>query len=592
MNVEITPAMLATLEKLVQQHRDDTPADQEALCVKVGQDEPEIGVKLREMFKAAKLTDLSAVKPALPATEPEVVKAVPVASWRRHQKPKPEALFISPALQPSIELAPTTPNPEPSPKPIPEVAPATNVEEPAKPQPKDAVSLSKLLTSLGAQKREELFKTLIADKALTTTQPLAFQHSKSPTGIPASLENAATAINKLDIDCRYDVFHDRIIVKGHECGINGDALENLENVTLKVRQAVLTRFGFDPSATFTFDALKLRCLDRVFDPVRDYLDTLKWDGKARLDDWLIDYCGAKDTELNKAIGRKMLVAGVRRVRNPGCKFDYIVVLESRDQGIGKSTVLKILAGEENFSDAEIIGLDKREQQEAIQGVWIYEVAELDGLHKSDITKVKLFASKTVDSARPAYARSRVDRPRRGIFVATTNEDTYLRDTTGNRRFWPVRLHGIIASLDGKMMIDLAGVERDRDQLWAEASIVEATGEPLVIPEALWLEVAQQQQVRMELDPWMDVLACRLMMLKGKVDGSYCQAADNDGNPEWRVATDWLLTVVLGLPKERQYHNHTKRLASIMRQLGWEKPETVIRIGKEVKRGFTKPIEAS
>ena len=92
--------------------------------------------------------------------------------------------------------------------------------------------------------------------------------------------------------------------------------------------------------------------------------------------------------------------------------------------------------------------------------------------------MKLFASKTVDAARPAYGRNRVDRPRRCIFVATTNEDTYLRDTTGNRRFWPVRLQGVIPSADGKKMIDLAGIERDRDQLWAEAVAIEATGEPL------------------------------------------------------------------------------------------------------------------
>jgi predicted P-loop ATPase len=120
----------------------------------------------------------------------------------------------------------------------------------------------------------------------------------------------------------------------------------------------------------------------------------------------------------------MLIAAVRRVRSPGCKFDYIVVLEG-SQGVGKSSLLKILAGEDNFSDNEVLGLDKREQQEAIQGVWIYEIAELEGLGRSDVTKVKLFASKTVDSARPAYARSRVDRPRQGIFVATTNEETYL-----------------------------------------------------------------------------------------------------------------------------------------------------------------------
>src|SRR5262249_113855 len=153
---------------------------------------------------------------------------------------------------------------------------------------------------------------------------------------------------------------------------------------------------------YTFDALRLLCLDRVFDPVLDYLSGLQWDGKARLDDWLIDYCGAENTPLNRAIGRKMLVAGVRRVRNPGCKFGYIVVVEREKQGIGKSSELKILAGgNKNFSDAEIIGLDKRDQQESIQGIWIYEIGELEGMARSDVRHMKLFASKTVDAARPA-----------------------------------------------------------------------------------------------------------------------------------------------------------------------------------------------
>jgi predicted P-loop ATPase len=106
-------------------------------------------------------------------------------------------------------------------------------------------------------------------------------------------------------------------------------------------------------------------LNHVFDPVRDYLDGLRWDGVSRVDRWLIDYCGAEDTPLNRAFGRKVLMAGVRRVRQPGCKFDYILTLEG-DQGIGKSTMLRILAGgEENFTDSEILGLDKQEQQEAI-----------------------------------------------------------------------------------------------------------------------------------------------------------------------------------------------------------------------------------
>ena len=424
-------------------------------------------------------------------------------------------------------------------------------------------------------------------KAIATTAkvaPLSFQHSKNPAGIPASFENAIRAIDRLGAECRYDVFHDRIIVKGHECGVRGDAHENLENITLKVRQAVPDRFGFDPSPSFTLDALRLRCLDHIFDPVRDYLDGLRWDGVRRIDTWLVKYCRAADTALNRAIGRKMLIAAVRRVKEPGCKFDYIVVLEG-DQGIGKSSVLK--AGEDNFSDNEILGLQKREQQEAIQGVWIYEVAELEGLGKSEVTRVKLFASKTFDSARPAYGRTRVDRPRRCIFVATTNDNTYLRDTTGNRRFWPVCV--------GR--IDLAGAKRDRDQLWAEAVEAEAGGEPLVIPEKLWPDVAVQQEARMELDPWEDELSVALERLigLGQQKGSYCLegrfvlAADRDGSPEWRAATDYLLTDVLSVPKERQNNNHTKRLAGILRRLGWVRSEETIRFGKAVKRGFTKPL---
>lgn len=421
----------------------------------------------------------------------------------------------------------------------------------------------------------------VALVAMPSQARLVFQHSRTPAGIPPSLENALKAVDTLGIECRYDVYHDKIIVKGHACEVNGDALENLDNVTLKVRQAVLGQFGFDPGAQHTFDGLRLRCLDRVFDPVRDYLEALTWDGRKRLDRWLIDYCGAADNALNRAIGRKMLIAGVRRVRSPGCKFDYIVVLEGR-QGAGKSSLLKVMAGEENFSDNEIIGLDKREQQEAVQGVWIYEIAELEGLHKSDVTKIKMFASKTVDSARPAYARSRVDRPRRGVFVATTNEDTYLRDTTGNRRFWPVRVG----------TIDLAGVAADRDQLWAEAAVAETGGEPLVIPETLWPDAAAEQAARMEIDPWEDAICVRLAGLQrlGNFGEAWVRAADAAGEPEWRVASDFLLSDVLGIPKSSQNNNHTKRLAAVMRGLGWTHSPSPLRFGKVVKRGFVKEIE--
>ena len=115
---------------------------------------------------------------------------------------------------------------------------------------------------------------------------------------------------------------------------------------LKLRQEVLRRFKFDPGDGFMQDALRLECIDHIFGPVRDYLDTLAWDGKPRLDQWLIDYCKATDTPLNRAFGRKVLMAAARWVRSPGCKFDFILVLEG-EQGIGKSTMLKILRSRMN-----------------------------------------------------------------------------------------------------------------------------------------------------------------------------------------------------------------------------------------------------
>jgi hypothetical protein len=130
---------------------------------------------------------------------------------------------------------------------------------------------------------------------------------------------------------------------------------------------------------------------------------------------------------------------------------------------------------------------------------------------------------------------------------------------------------------------------------AEAVAMETSGEPLVIPERVWPDVAVQQEARMELDPWEDQLSEKLARLIGKdfsfvLEGSFVSAADNNGDREWRVSTDYLLSDVLSLPKERQSNNHTKRLAGIMRRLGWVRSEETLRFGKVVKRGFTRRCE--
>jgi len=196
---------------------------------------------------------------------------------------------------------------------------------------------------------------------------------------------------------------------------------------------------------------------------------------------------------------------VRRAFEPGTKFDQIVVLEGAE-GRGKSTALEILAGRDNFSDQKILGLGDREQQEATAGVWLYEIGELTGMRKAEIEHVKAFASRTVDRARPAYGRFRVDRPRRTVFFATTNRDDYLQSDTGNRRFWPV----------ATSHVDLQALARDRDQLWAEAAAEEARGASLVLPEKLWKLAGEKQSERLEGDEWFELIA-RYLAEKQKED---------------------------------------------------------------------------
>jgi putative DNA primase/helicase len=372
------------------------------------------------------------------------------------------------------------------------------------------------------------------------------------------------------------VFHDRILVSGHP---DIGTAENLDHVALAVRRLIVDTYGFDPGGENTFNAIMSRAHDNTFDPVADYLDGLQWDGVARIDKWLHTHLGAEDDKLNQAIGRKMLVAAVRRVRQPGCKFDYIPIMDNSKQGKGKSTVIQILAGPENFSDQEIIGLREREQQEQIQGVWLYELSELSGLQKTDINKVKSFASRQEDRARPAYGRALVARKRRGILAGTTNDPQYLQDPTGNRRFWPFTPGDI----------DVQAVRRDRDQLWAEAAAAEAAAETLIIPEELWAAIEERQNSRRIADPWEDLLGDKEVLgWRMKNGEDYVKAADENGKLQWRVRSAAVLENILGFTPDRINNSHSKRLGAVMRSLGWTGP-IPIRFGTEVSKGYWKPV---
>lgn len=195
-------------------------------------------------------------------------------------------------------------------------------------------------------------------------------------------------------------------------------------------------------------------------PVRSYLESLEWDGEERISGWLQDYLGAEEGDYVEFIGSRFLVAAVRRIYEPGYKFDSMLVLEGL-QGAGKSSALRVLAGDDWFADATEVGADPKEIIETTSGAWIVECAELSGLSKREVEKVKTFVSRQNDKARGAYNRFVDDVPRQFVLAGTVNKERYLLDDTGNRRFWPIRV-GV------EREVDLNALAQDRDQLWAEA----------------------------------------------------------------------------------------------------------------------------
>jgi len=346
------------------------------------------------------------------------------------------------------------------------------------------------------------------------------------------------------VNCRHDLLKLECIVEGE--ALRDDQGRATDVVLLRLRELIHERFKFDPKTDAVKDAVFLLANRDKFNPVRDYLDALEWDGMPRIDTWLTTYSGAEDTPFVRAVGAILLTAMVRRVRRPGCKFDEIVVLEG-EQGTERSTALSVLAVRpEWFTDSVRLNMKDKEVIEQLQGKWIVEIAELGGMKKAEVEHVKALASRTHDRARLSYDKLTTEAPRQCVFVATTNESEYLRDQTGNRRFWPVRC----------VKFDLKMLMRDRDQLLAEAAMREAAGANIRLPEELWAAAAEQQQERTVEEPWIAALVDNLKdeegnLLEGKI----------------RINDLWM---VLGVQPGHQNQTHNHRLGVAMKELGWSR----------------------
>lgn len=348
-------------------------------------------------------------------------------------------------------------------------------------------------------------------------------------------QNIRYALAVLGVDAQRNTFTQTDEFRGY--GLDGRDLNEIAEI---LSSAFLRDLDFFAGPRYIKRELLAIAHEQKYHPVEDYLDGLVWDGIPRIDRWLTVYCGADDTELNAEFGSKLLIAGVRRIRQPGVKFDTMLVLEGA-QGAGKSQIAQRLAiRDEWFCGSLDLKSDDKTKAEMLTRAWIVECQELDGMNKTTSQSLKKFLSTAVDMFRPAYARNASEFRRHCIILGTTNELAYLRDLTGNRRIWPVTVGEI----------DLGRFSADVDQLWAEAVVREAAGDSITLSPYLWDVATKVQGQRMVEDAYEDVLE------------------DNFGEIKGRVSKD-SVKLLLGLDTARMSPMDTQRIKAIMAKLEWD-----------------------
>jgi predicted P-loop ATPase len=304
-------------------------------------------------------------------------------------------------------------------------------------------------------------------------------------------------------------------------------------------------------------AVDIRAHERAYHPVRDYLQSLEWDNKKRLSALLPVYFGSQDSLYTKTIGRLFLISMVARVLRPGCKADHLLVIEGL-QGTLKSTACSVLGGQW-FSDSLPEITAGKEVSQHLRGKWLIEVSEMHAMNRAETAHLKAFITRTAERYRPSYGRKEVIEPRQCVFVGTTNRDTYLKDETGGRRFWPVKAG----------TIDVDTLARDRDQLFAEAVSLYESGVSWWPDKDFEREhVIEQQAARFEADAWEEPIA---KFLEGKAKTTVlavaCGALDFEiERPEPPSGQSTALP--RGTPINRLGTMEQRRITAILTNLGW------------------------
>lgn len=293
-------------------------------------------------------------------------------------------------------------------------------------------------------------------------------------------------------------------------------------------------------STSVLEAVSVTASKNTFHPVRDYLTGLTWDNQPRLESWLYLIMGVPITPYSMKVAKRWMIGAVARVMKPGSKVDNVLILEG-GQGEGKSTALNILGGEW-FMDTPFT-LGDKEAFQMIRGKWIVELGELDAFNKADSTKAKQFFSASSDTFRESYGRRTADVPRQCVFAGTTNQEEYLKDTTGNRRYWPVMCH----------KVELDALREIRDQLWAEALFCYQAGDIWWVDKGERDAFEEEQDARYTVDAWEHQI---LPFLEEHV-GETVTSAD-------------ILTDALKLDLGHWGKPEQMRVGHIMHRLGWRR----------------------
>lgn len=345
----------------------------------------------------------------------------------------------------------------------------------------------------------------------------------------------------------FDVFH----VKYYHSFYGKKQELDHDNDPKKIQVLFQSKYGFHTiSESAIYSAILLSCYENTKNEPKDWMESLQWDQQPRLYEFFEKAMGVKPNEYTTQICMNWFISMVARIYEPGCKVDNMVILEG-SQGQNKSEALKIIAGPWYGSSGASI--QDKDFLMTLQGKMLTEIAELDSFNKADTNLIKKILTTSTDTYRPAYGRVAKDYPRQGIFVGTTNDSHYLKDSTGNRRFWPIETSG---------SIDLQYIQKNRNMLFAEAVYLYKKGQS-------WWETpeitAAIQEERREFDPWEELIDA--YTFKNQIKETTMVNIFQD---------------CLKIDISKMDHRMTKRIAKVLKSLGWVKGNRKRIEGKPVR----------